>query len=129
AEVRQNAEKRLREVGEPALAPLRKAAKSHPDPDVRLRAIVLAGNIDKGIYGEMRRLTGHTNTIRSVAFSRDGKKALTGSMDKTMRLWDVETGKQLKKFEGHGSWVWTVAFHPDGKHALSAGSLDKTLRL
>ncbi len=50
-------------------------------------------------------------------------------MDTTVRLWDLDTGKELKTLRGHTSWVWTVAFSPDEKYALSAGSLDKTLRL
>ena len=71
---------------------------------------------------------GHTYLIRSVALSTDGKRALSGSLDSTLRLWDVESGRTLRVFEGHDGSVLSVAFSTDGKRALS-GSDDKTLRL
>ena len=49
---------------------------------------------------------------------------LTGSLDKTARLWDAATGKELRAFKGHGSYVYSVAFSPDGKRVLT-GSFDK----
>ena len=64
----------------------------------------------------------------SVAFSPDGKTLAAGSGDKTVRLWDVETGKLLRTLTGHGDVVRSVAFSPDGK-TLASGSIDKTLRL
>ena len=59
------------------------------------------------------------NNIRSVAFSPDGKYALSGSWDTTLRLWDVATGRKIRTFTGHTSFVKSVAFSPDGKYALS----------
>jgi len=53
--------------------------------------------------------------------SPDGRRVLTGGDDHTLRLWDVESGKELKRFEGHKSLVNSVAFSPDGRFALSAG--------
>ena len=53
---------------------------------------------------------------------------LTGSEDKTARLWDAQSGKELRAFTGHDSAVSSVAFSPDGKQVLT-GSLDKTARL
>jgi WD40 repeat protein len=58
----------------------------------------------------------------------DGKRALSASHDQTVRLWDLETGKELKRFFGHTNHVWPVAISRDGRYALS-GSLDKTMRL
>jgi WD40 repeat protein/uncharacterized caspase-like protein len=66
--------------------------------------------------------------ITSVAFSPDGRKILTGSRDKTARLWDMETGKELQRFEGHSDCVNAVAFSPDGRRVLTGG-LDSTVRL
>jgi WD40 repeat protein len=66
--------------------------------------------------------------VLSVAFSPDGTTALSGSSDKTLRLWDVATGQELRTFKGHMEQVRSVAFSPDGRTALS-GSDDKTLRL
>jgi WD40 repeat protein len=71
---------------------------------------------------------GHSATVSSVAIAPDGKTALSGSWDHTLRLWDLASGREIKKFEGHSGWVNSVAFAPDGKTALS-GSNDNTLRL
>ena len=71
---------------------------------------------------------GHTGAIRSVAFSPDGLRALSGSDDNTVRLWEVATGRAERVLEGHSGSVYSVAFSPDGSLALS-GSEDHTVRL
>jgi uncharacterized protein YkuJ len=71
---------------------------------------------------------GHASGVDSACFSPDGCYVLTGSRDKTARLWDVETGKEVRKFEGHASSISSVAFSPDGRYALT-GSYDRTARL
>ena len=59
-------------------------------------------------------LHGHTNCVQSVAFSPDGKCIVSGSEDKTIRLWDAETGGMLQSpLEGHEDSVWCVAFSPE----------------
>jgi WD40 repeat protein len=130
-DVRKKAEKALLEQGEAALAPLQKAAKDHPDADVRLRAIVLSKAVARGAFRELKQLTGHTAWIRSIAVSKDGKKALTGSQDATMRLWDLDKGTEIKKFStGHKSgWTWQVAFSPDEKQALCSTGVAASLML
>ncbi len=71
---------------------------------------------------------GHRGEVFSVAFSPDGRYALSGSGDKTLKLWEVSTGSLIQTFEGHSKWVSSVAFSPDGRYALS-GSGDSTLKL
>ncbi|MBA2307058.1 hypothetical protein H0W26_02910, partial [Candidatus Dependentiae bacterium] len=70
-------------------------------------------------------LAGHTGYVSSVAYSPDGNTVLTGSWDKTARLWDVTTGKQLHILEGHMKGVNSVAYSPDGTTLLT-GSEDNT---
>ena len=53
-----------------------------------------------------------------------GEHALTGSLDGTMRLWEVATGKEVRKFEGHTGGVWGVAVSRDGKRGVTAGGAD-----
>ncbi len=67
--------------------------------------------------------------VTSVAFSPDGKTLVSGSWDKTIRLWDAATGKPLgEPIRGHEGSVSSVAFSPDGK-TLASGSDDSTIRL
>src|SRR5215475_8313842 len=67
---------------------------------------------------------GHLSWIDSVAVAPDGKTALSGSWDNTLRLWDLASGREIKVFVSHSAPVTSVAFSPDGKTALS-GSRDK----
>jgi len=82
----------------------------------------------------IRKLEGHSDSgwfsgwISSVDISPDGKYGISTGADTTVRLWDLETGKELHRFIGHQRWVWSVEFSPDGRYALSGGS-DETLRL
>jgi len=63
-------------------------------------------------------LKGHTDTVRSVTFSPDGKKIVTASGDGTIRVWDTESGKELRSMKGYGI---SVAFSPDGTKIVTAG--------
>jgi WD40 repeat protein len=60
--------------------------------------------------------------------SPDGKYLLTASEDQTARLWDVQTGVELRRFVGHKGTVLTAIFSPDGRYVLT-GSGDRTARL
>ncbi|MCI0610754.1 MAG: helix-turn-helix domain-containing protein, partial [Anaerolineae bacterium] len=71
---------------------------------------------------------GHTDAVLLVTFSPDGKYVLTSSVDKTARLWDAQTGHEVRRLMGHTDIVGYVAFSPDGKYVLT-GSADKTARL
>jgi WD40 repeat protein len=73
-------------------------------------------------------LHGHRDVVQSVAVSPDGGTALSGSLDGTLKLWDLQTYQEIREFRGHEGKVYTVRISPDGKLALSA-SEDKTLRI
>jgi WD40 repeat protein len=73
-------------------------------------------------------MEGHTKSVDSVAISPDGRFALSGSEDKTLRLWELSTGRCIRIMEGHTNDVNSVAISPDGRFALS-GSGDNTIRL
>jgi WD40 repeat protein len=66
--------------------------------------------------------------MQSVVFSPDSKTIVTGNNDGIARLWDVETGSEIRKFVGHSDRIWTVTFSPDGKYIATANS-DSTVRL
>jgi hypothetical protein len=70
------------------------------------------------------KLAGHTAAVTSVAFSPDATRALTGSQDYTVKLWDTRTdldrGKEILSLAGHQQEVTAVAFSPDGRLALSS---------
>ena len=71
---------------------------------------------------------GHSGDILSVAFSRDGKYIVSGGQDKTIKLWEFQSGLKIKTFIGHTDRVTSVAFSPDGKQIIS-GSYDGDIKL
>ncbi|CCA73096.1 hypothetical protein PIIN_07050, partial [Serendipita indica DSM 11827] len=84
----------------------------------------------EGMYpGIPRTLRGHEGPVLTAGFSPDGLQMISGSSDRTIRLWDVATGQPLgEPLRGHKNLVNTVAFSPDGSRIVS-GSSDHTIRL
>ena len=70
----------------------------------------------------------HPTHVYAVCLSPDGKYIASGSADKTVRVWDLGTGKCLMTLEGHSSPVLAVCWSPDGKY-IASGSHDKTVRV
>lgn len=79
-------------------------------------------------WREVRTFQGHTSEIWDVCFSPDGRQLASGSVDNTIRLWDVETGRAIRILTGHRDTVYAVAFAPDGQRLASASG-DRTVRL
>ena len=69
-----------------------------------------------------------TESVYCIAFSPDGNRIVSGSDDRSVRVWNAKTGEQLRKLRGHTNRVTSVAFSADGKRVVS-GSDDKSARV
>ncbi len=75
-----------------------------------------------------RVLRGHSGEVYALAVTPDGRQVVSGSQDKTLKVWDLEIGSELRTLSGHSGAVWAVAVTPDGRQVVS-GSGDKTLKV
>jgi WD40 repeat protein len=73
-------------------------------------------------------LSGHENAVRSVCFSSNGKRIVSGSDDGTVKVWDAQTAEQQLTLKGHTGSVWGVALSADGKRIASGGT-DRTVKV
>ncbi|MBG1242879.1 WD40 repeat domain-containing protein, partial [Nostoc sp. NZL] len=74
-----------------------------------------------------RTFKGHSNSVRAVALTADGKRVISASADNTLKLWNLKTGKDERTFKGHSNSVRAVALTADGKRVISASD-DNTLK-
>jgi len=84
---------------------------------------ILSGHGDLSPEGDR-----FTDRVRSVAFSPDTKMIVSGSDDRTVRVWEISTGKCLQILQGHTNSVFSVVFNADG-NTVASGSTDQTVRL
>jgi WD40 repeat protein len=75
-----------------------------------------------------RTLCGHADGIRAVAISPDGQTVVSGSYDRTLKLWALQTGELLRTLPGHTNRVTCIAISPDGQ-ILASSSYDRTIKL
>jgi len=73
-------------------------------------------------------LNGHSDRVFAIAFSADGRRLVSGSADRSVAVWDMESCQLVRMMVGHAHLVWAVGISPDGKRAASGGP-DETLRL
>jgi WD40 repeat protein len=73
----------------------------------------------ESVPGAYRTLPGDYQYTFSTAISNDGTILATGHLDGAIQLWDLKTGKPIRKLEGHANRVWSIAFSPDGTRMVS----------
>ncbi len=78
-------------------------------------------NLQQTIYA-------HTDWVRCLSFTPDGAKLVSGSFDKTIKLWQLDTGLVIHTFDDHPKGVFALAVSPDGK-LLASGSWDEMIKL
>src|SRR5262249_52153837 len=83
---------------------------------------------EHGAGRQVRLLEGHSEAVRAVVYTPDGRRLLTAGEDKAIRLWDIKTAKTVIRYPGHTGGVTSLAMAPNGERFLS-GSQDHTLRL
>lgn len=81
--------------------------------------IHLSGLICAQVRAPQLILQGHTSDVMSLVFSSDGKTLVSGSQDKTVIVWDVQTGKIKQHFKRHKGWVWFLALSQDATTVAS----------
>jgi WD40 repeat protein len=121
---REAASRTLRDLAELALPPVRRRLND-PDIELRRRAIELIDIAEK--RSELIACRGHEGEVLAVILLPAGRQAISAGADKTVRLWDLADGREVRRFAGHTEQVWCLALTPDGKQIASGGQ-DRMIR-
>jgi serine/threonine protein kinase len=109
----------------PATAP----PHAEPTPSTRRQTQAAAEPVAPSIRPELLcRYDGHLDWVTGVAFTPDGQRALSSSLDGSLRLWEVVSGRELRRFARHAGAVAAVGLSPNGRYAVSGGA-DRTVRV
>jgi WD40 repeat protein len=103
-------------------------ALSPAEVKTRRSALASAARVPEEKVGEVRQFNAHSNGVKAVVFFKDGRRFASCGCDRTIRIWEVATGKQLARLEGHTDVVDCLALSPDQRRLLSGGN-DFTIRL
>ena len=104
-------------------------ASAHEDQTIRLwQTLTHVSNSDHEALEPYQTLRGHQNRILAIAFSPNGQTLASGSLDRTIKLWNPETTQCRVTLQGHTSWIWDIAFHPNSK-ILASASYDRTIKV
>ncbi|MDB9535631.1 hypothetical protein PN451_07200, partial [Dolichospermum planctonicum CS-1226] len=107
---------RLQTINTPEIQTLlTQAQQTHPHPWLR----PLTPSLTPAGGRLLRTLTGHSGWVQAVAVTADGTRGISGSFDKTVKVWNLETGKEQFTLTGHSGWVQAVAVTADGKRVIS----------
>ncbi len=99
--------------------------------------LAIVGNLSRLITGEVRildpqtggqmSLKGHALNVTDCAFSPDGRRLATTSIDKTIRIWDLATGQEVLKLAGFATWVNRIRFDTQGHRLIGAAAPDRSI--
>ena len=127
SDTREEATRRLEEIGDPALSLLQEAAEKGAGAEVRLRARAVIRAIEKRSFGEVTRWDGHkpgepTGWASRSALAPDGTQVLV-ACGEGIRVWDAKTGKAVRTLgTPEQGAAWALSVSADGKRAISAGN-------
>lgn len=91
-----------------------------PEKSSRFIALITFCLLCAGCAKKTQEFRGHSKEILDMAFTSDGMYLVSGSVDRSVRLWDVKTGREIRKYIGHTGAVTSIAVTPDDRQILSA---------